>query len=343
MTAPEKLRSDDELDAQAAAWLCERDDGFAPGRARAFAAWRDRDARHAAAIERVEATLALLAEMPAVREPLMARCGPPRGEPGRERSRRVLPFPRLAWVGGMAAAVLIGLAAWWALPDLTAGAEQYAAAAAAQRRVALRDGSTVDLNAGTRVAVEFSRTERRVQFEDGEAYFDIAPDPTRPFVVHAGDLRIRAVGTAFNVRIQSDGIDVVVTEGKVEVGPRAAAGAAGDAAPQVSAGERLRVPREPVQKPVKVEKIAPVEVRQLLAWQEPMMTFNDVPLRAILERLNHRNVTQVLLDDPTLGERRIGGAIALDQVDAFVRLLEQDGDLVAERRGENEIILRRTR
>jgi transmembrane sensor len=73
-----------------------------------------------------------------------------------------------------------------------------------------------------------------------------------------------------------------------------------------------------------------------------MTSFADVPLREMVARVNRCNTTQLVIADQSLAERRIGGAIALDQVDAFVHLLEQDGDITAERRG-SEIILRRAR
>ena len=71
------------------------------------------------------------------------------------------------------------------------------------------------------------------------------------------------------------------------------------------------------------------------------MTFSDVPLRDVLARFNARNVTQLTLADDELGPRKIGGTFALDQAEAFARLLAQDGDIALERRGENEIVLRR--
>jgi transmembrane sensor len=74
-----------------------------------------------------------------------------------------------------------------------------------------------------------------------------------------------------------------------------------------------------------------------------MTSFTDVPLSEMVARVNRCNSTQLVLQDPELGTRKIGGVIALNQVDAFVRLLEQDGDIIAERRPDGEIILRRAR
>jgi len=71
--------------------------------------------------------------------------------------------------------------------------------------------------------------------------------------------------------------------------------------------------------------------------------FVDVPLRDVVARFNRRNETQLIVENADLGDRKIGGLIDLNQVDAFARLLEQDGDIVAERRSGREIVLRRAR
>ena len=95
--------------------------------------------------------------------------------------------------------------------------------------------------------------------------------------------------------------------------------------------------------PPRIEPAAPAAIREALAWHARTTTFSDVPLRDVLARFNTRNVTQLVLADDELGERKIGGTFALDQAEAFARLLAQDGDLTAERRSENEIVLRRAR
>ncbi len=335
------------LDEAATMWLFERADGFTPERAREFAAWRDGDSRNAAAIARVERTLALLDEMPAVRGALEARfagddltAAP--SAPSQSR-RRLIPFP--AWVGGLAAVFAVVACAWWILPVSRPEAARYQAESSAPRRVELADGSVIDLNAGSDVRVELTARERRVTLAAGEAHFTVAKDAARPFVVAAGGVVVRAVGTAFNVRLAASGVDVLVVEGKVEVTASATASVRESAAPkpQLAAGERTMVPRDTLPSEVRVERAPPAAIRATLAWQNPVTTFTDVPLREVVTQFNFRNVTQLVLEDPALGERRIGGVIALDQVEAFVRLLEQDGDVVSRRRGENEIGLRAAR
>lgn len=341
MTTSDPFRDDDTLDGEAAAWLCEREEGFTAARARAFAAWCDCDLRHAAAVARVERALALLGEMPAVRAPLAARFGK---SAGLGKVKRPIRLSAPAWSLGVAAALLLGVIAWWMVRRPEPAGERYATEATAQRSVALSDGSVVDINAGSDVRVQFTAHERRVTLGAGEGFFQVAHDVSRPFVVAAGGVSVRAIGTAFSVRVAADSIDVLVVEGRVEVireAPPPAATAV--ARPTLGASERASVPRDVTAAAPRIEKVDAAAIRTLLAWQDRMTSFTDVPLRDVVARFNRRNSTQLVLEDPELGERKIGGVIALDQVEAFVRLLEEDGDVAVERRGANEIVLRRGR
>jgi transmembrane sensor len=178
--------------------------------------------------------------------------------------------------------------------------------------------------------------------EAGEAHFAVAPDAARPFIVSAGDVSVRAVGTAFNVRYAPGGaVEVIVAEGKVRVGQGGPHSSAAATASLVSAGERLVMPRK-VPAPV-VEKISPDALRETLGWQSRLADFADAPLADVVARFNARSRVQLVIEDEVLAQRRIGGTFALDEAEAFVRLLERDGEIVGERHGETEIRLRRTR
>lgn len=336
-------------EAEAMAWLYEEAEGFSEERAAAFARWEAADLRNAAAVARVKQTLAFLDELPEVRAPLEARYGR-RNEriqearevfapPARAPERRA--WLRPAWSIGLAAAVTLAAVGGWGL-NRQRGGERFVTAAASQQRVALQDGSVVDLNSASEVRVKFSATQRGVTLGAGEAHFEVAHDPARPFVVTAGAVSVRAIGTAFNVRLLGDMVDVVVTEGKVEV-LRAGAQPETSAAARVVAGERVRLERDERAESLPVERVEPSAMRVLLAWQNGITSFSDVPLRELVARFNRHNPTMLVLADAALGERKLGGVFALDQVEVFVRLLEQQGEIVAERRGESEIVLRSAR
>ncbi len=328
-------QNDDAIDTAAATWLCERDEGFAPGRAEAFAAWGAADPRHAAAVARTAEALALIGEMPTVRAELEERLGVAPALAADAVARPLFRHPA-AWMGGLAAALVLGGSLWWRAP----GTEHFATEAAAPREVALRDGSVMNVNTDSAASVTLTARERRVALTRGEAHFAVAHDPARPFIVTAGGVAVRAVGTAFSVRVGNAGVEVLVDEGKVQV-ERIDLNELAPAA-VLSANERaLIAPRNSA--PPAIERVASVAIREALAWHARTTTFSDVPLRDVVARFNRRNLTQLVLVDGELGARKVGGTFALDQAEAFARLLAQDGDIATERRGENEIVLRRAR
>jgi transmembrane sensor len=332
---------DDAIETAAAEWLVERDSGFAPGRAAQFAAWRAADARHEAAVLRTERALDLIGEIPAIRAPLEARLA--------EETKIIRPafFRTPVWAAGLAAALTLAAVAWWLVPSRNAAAttQRYATAATRQQQVALVDGSVVNLNVGTDVQVALTPSARRVTLTAGEAHFAVAHDTARPFIVTAGGVSVRAVGTAFSVRLGEHGVEVLVTEGKVEVTREATDSASATARsaghPQLVAGERTLIARDTAPAAAPVERVSVDALQAAVRWHSQVMTFTNLPLRDAVTLFNRRNTQQLILADAALGERKIGGTFAADQVEAFVRLLAQDGDITVERRAATEIVLRR--
>lgn len=333
--------SDEMLDETATTWLCEQEEGVSPERAQAFAAWRAESPRHEAAVRRVKEMLLLLEDLPTVRAPLEARLE--RGESGQAEKARIVRFPILAWAAGLAAALVIGWYAWRTEPSTVSDPARYVTDSEAQRRLGLSDGSLVHINSGSEVVIDFSEHERRVVLNAGEAHFDVAHDETRPFIVTAGGVSVRAVGTAFNVKLAAESIDVLVVEGKVEVSRERDAATRAAERPLIVAGEQTRVLRDEPATAPKVEKVTTESIQEQLAWQGPMIPFVDLPLRDLVTQFNRRNSTQLVLGDLELGDRKIGGMIALDQIESFVRMLEYGGDIAVERRAKDEIVLRRAR
>lgn len=326
------------IQATTAAWLCERDEGFSPERAAAFAAWCAADPRHRAAVAKVERGLALLHQLPAARAAIKARLmhRPAACAPWRRR------IPVLAWPAGLAAALLLAFGLWRSAPQPSVPVQIFAASPLAPTRATLGDGSVVNVNTHGELAVELGEKERRVTLARGEAHFAVKPDSTRPFVVVAGGVTVRAVGTMFLVRLRGDAVEVFVEEGKVTVAPVATATAEAVTAPVplVQAGEYAVVSRAAPALAPHIEKMDPPAMSAALRWHRRVAVFNDVPLTEVVAQFNRRNAVQLVLADPSLGARRFGGVLALDQVDALLRLLEKEGGMAVERRGENEIVLR---
>ena len=233
---------------------------------------------------------------------------------------------------GLAAALVLGaFLGFNALRSTPGPATHYATTTAGYERARLADGSTLELNTASAARVQFTAAERRVELESGEAHFEVAHDTARPFVVSAGGVTVRAVGTAFNVRYVSGAVEVTVTEGKVAVGPAVSA----TGATLVAANQRLALSLAPAAAPAPaIQSLAPADVRAVLSWQRRVTDFSDTPLGEVTARFNRHNALQLVITDPALGSRRIGGIFALDDVEAFVRLLERDGIIRAERQGD---------
>ena len=200
----------------------------------------------------------------------------------------------------------------------------------------------------------------------GEAHFTVAPNPARPFTVSAGGVAVRAVGTAFNVRLATTAVEVLVTEGKVSVAemeravPPALASSAGRSRDErnaptggptsgsptfLTANERtvFTLPSAPSRAAPTVEKIADDALREALSWQERKLVFTETPLRDVVAQFNRRNRLQLVIGDPSIAERPVGGTFAADNVEGFVRLLEGSGAITVERGDELTVVLKAMR
>lgn len=356
------LDHDDPIEEVASDWLTQREEGFSLAQKRDFERWCRADPRHAAAVARLEAACALLEKMPLVRAELQ----PVVEFPVKLRvTAPVKKFPVLRVVGAMAAALALAAFGWWQWGRPQPSAQRYATSAGGYERVVLADGSVVELNANSEVRVELLANERRVALVQGEAHFTVAHDPARPFIVSAHGVAVRAVGTAFNVRLATTAVEVLVTEGKVAVSevervvPNALAAGAeakptrwGQRVPPsdtlLAANERTVIAFAPPRSgapipsapaPV-VEKINAATLRAALSWQERKLVFSETPLRDVVAQFNRRNRLQLILGDAALAERPVGGTFAADNVEGFVRLLEGSGTITIERRDEATVVLR---
>jgi len=210
----------------------------------------------------------------------------------------------------------------------------YRTAAGARLSVSLRDGSLVHLNTRTRLEVDFSERARKVALEDGEAYFEVTPDPQRPFVVAAGDTTVRVVGTRFSVYRRPDGdVTVTVIKGKVEVER------AGDqtAVPQrltLMDGEQVSYHDGRVADPVRR-----VDAEEAVSWRRGVLVFKDKPLAEVVAELNRYSQTPIVIADKArFDDVRVGGVISIESIPAALEFLEMTAPVsVSQRDGRYEI------
>lgn len=338
---------EEAIEATAAAWLAQRDEGLSADEAAEYADWLQADPRHASAAAKLEAAWNALHQLRDFRPEAQAH--PDRDLLARHFNRRVLPFPALAVAAAAAAIVAVAAVLWRAHPVDNAIPEQpaqsFATTDGGYQRVTLSDGSVVEMNASTELSVRFSAGERRVRLVRGEAQFNVAKNKERPFWVEAGVITVRAVGTAFNVRLGSREVEVLVTEGKVQLeklGGTASRATSSVPPPLVVAGQRAVIRASDAAIP-QVEAVAPAVIRDALSWQGSRLVFIDKPLAEVVTEFNRRNQIQLVLADPELASLPTVGSFRPENVEAFVHLVEGSFNIVAERRGDSEIVLHKRR
>jgi transmembrane sensor len=211
----------------------------------------------------------------------------------------------------------------------------------------LPDGTRIDLNRGAAIAVLYSAAERRVTLERGEAHFDVAKDPRRPFIVTASGVDVRAVGTAFNVRLDSAAIEVLVTEGQIEVAPEPIGGrrtadfSSATEGARLQAGQRAVMPLGKTSSSPEISEVSTAEIERRLAWQPRELEFRDTPLSAIVAEFNHRNAPiEIVIADSGLASTEVTASLRSDNIEGFVRLLEAGFSVEVERSAQ-AVILRR--
>lgn len=330
-------RAEDAAIREAAArWAIRRDRGLSASEAIEFELWLAADARHRAALQRSAATWRLLDRVPEAAAERHLAAGA-----GRRTRRRWL-----GWAGSLAAAAALVLAfvgAWRTAPPAEPGT---AIVAGPARAATLADGSRVRLNAGSEVVEQFTPGERQVRLVRGEAHFMVAHDAARPFVVSAGALRVRAVGTAFNVRLAPEQIEVIVTEGRVGIERSARAGARRtDRAPlHLGAGERAVAAAGgagAASNNIVVTRVAAAELAQSLAWQDELLPLSGATLGEIAAEFERRTGRRIEFADPALAQLRFGGRFRADDVEGFADLLGAMFEVDAERAADGTLRLRK--
>lgn len=282
----------EDLNDQAAAWVARMDAaGWSAEQEAELAVWLSQDARCPGALLQAEAMWLSLDPAPAV------------VAAGGDKSL----MQRRAFVlggGGLIAASLAGMLFW------NRGASVFRTGLGEIRQVPLADGSSTAINTASEVEITLSKRRRDVRLAKGEAWFKVAKDPTRPFIVEAGDIRVRAVGTAFSVRRREDGADVLVTEGVVE----AWAGEGRRPLLRLTAGQRAYIGND---SEVRLDADTPSIVDRTLAWRQGSIDLDGDTLASAVNEFNRYNRRKLVLIDTRLASRQFDGTFRTDDPEAF--------------------------
>jgi transmembrane sensor len=282
-----------EVADQAAEWATRIDTGAVdPDRDEGLQRWLAGDPRRGGALLRAEATLGFV-----------------------DRSRALAgvipkPQPRPIWVRRkwtfIGAALCAGLAC---VAMLVISPHRYGTGVGEVRQVPLSDGSVVAINTQSTVEVAMHPDRREITLARGEAWFQVAHDKKRPFVVSAGRIRVRALGTAFSVRRHDEGADVQVTEGVIEIWTVGEE----DRRAQVAAGTRAYVAEyeQPKTTP------AAADIARSLAWREGQIVLEGQTLDEAAAQFNRYNTQKLVISDPALAAEKLVGQFRANDPHTF--------------------------
>jgi transmembrane sensor len=355
------MNTQERITAEAAAWAVRVEAGLDGAGQDAFLQWLTDDPRHGDEYERQRARWARL--------DILADWRPEHAEtPNRDllapAARRIFPWRRrsrawLPWLSLAGAAAAVAACAVIVLHPARTDAPAAPPRAAAQpveiavarepipsiEQRKLEDGTVVELNRCSAITVLYSATERLVRLDRGEANFQVAKDTERPFVVDVDGVRVRAVGTSFNVRRGDAAVEVLVTMGTVAVDAPPGVPATGNTdareSTYVEAGQMAVVSLDTRAPELLVEEVAVEKIDTILAWHPQLLDITELPLSDVVEEFNKRNAPICLvIADAELARTVVSATLRSDQVENFVRLLEAGFGVKAERAG-NRVTLRK--
>lgn len=321
---------------QASAWLARADRGLSAIEQQEFDAWCAADARHAEAVDHLQSAWQLF-DQPReeglddlLREDLT--------DLKRSQARR-----RIFYGVSTLAAACLALVVWQRSVVSTPPATISPTAIVSQpdRRV-LDDGSVIVLRPGAEVAVNYSTSVRRVELTKGEALFQVAKNKERPFIVSAGGVNVRAVGTAFTVERGQSRVEILVTEGKVSVEKPIGNIDTPEATESIATLEANHsvVVEAALSTAAPVVVLDAFSVSERLSWQLPRLDFTETTIQEAVRLFNQHNAVQMRVADDEVAQLRITGVFRSDNLQGFVDLLESSFG-VRTTRSERTITLRK--
>ncbi len=289
-------------------WLRLRDQAVSEQTMEQWLAWTMEDAEHLSAFERVNDLGMRFAGLGQVaREQLIEAFAP--GTTKRQRR-----WPMAAAAAVVAVAALGGYLIWAGQPEHVVPT-LYSSERAARRDIALEDGSHIAMGGATRLTTRLGRDVREVELAEGEAYFEVAHDEKRPFVVQVGKISIHDVGTAFDVRRTGDRVTIAMAEGSVRIFDASDKSARG-----LDAVAGQLVAYDPLQATLSVSRTDPTRAA---AWRDARLEFDNEPLSVVVANINRYSARPVRIADNRLGALTFTGTVRTDAIDDWLHALPQ--------------------
>jgi transmembrane sensor len=308
----ERIPTREEIEEAAAAWIARRDGGAWTERdGAAFEAWLAQSAGHRVAYYRLNGAWTQAGRAGTVAPASLASAAP--------KSRR-----RLAGFAIAASVLALLCAGAFVLKDeLFRTQQRFTTVVGGLQTIPLPDGSRVTLNTDSAIRASLTNGERLVEIDHGEAFFDVAPDAHRPFIVKAGKQRVVVVGTQFSVRQERSGeFHVIVTRGTVQWERRVRdtrSGVSANVSELLPAGSAVQGHGEDV----RVQQLPLTDLQRRLTWRTGVLTFRETRLADAVAEFNRYTTRKLVVDDPRIAALEISGVFRSNSVDSFVHLLER--------------------
>lgn len=303
------------IEAEACAWIAQLD-GDEPSKQdlAAFREWVNRSPRHQQEIKRLSS---LWSDLNILTELAMP--------PNTMKKRLGIRWP--IWASACTALLLMLVGGLLYYQNLGQKMPQFHSAGIGEQRVInLPDGSLVQLNTASQIKVDYGKSMREIRLLQGEAYFDVAPDAARPFTVYVRENMVRAIGTSFTVHVKPDNVEVLVTEGTVELAsvsekrdvdnllsstPAAVLG-------RVNVHQRATFGRELES----IQDLRQEEITRRLSWRKGMLVFSGEPLSKVIDEMSRYTTMKIIIADTDLGDMRIGGYFRAEDTAVMLDTLE---------------------
>lgn len=330
----------------AARWAVRLDrDNVPDEERRAFEAWRGLSAENAAAYERAVSAMRVFDGVP----------DSPHLDALRRAALRYQPERPTSGLKAMAAGIALVVAGIAALVAFRGdpnpskntpvaslyekGAADYVTRRGERLEVTLPDGSAVTLNTDTDLDVVFDGRHRTVEILRGQAFFTIAKDPLRPFVVVAGGKQIVAVGTAFDVRLEKERVEVLLVEGRVVVENVMRSSAAAPLAEASTASIQLNPGEALVATNTDVVRTPAQDPERRLKWRDGLIEFDNTTLAEAVEEFNRYSVQTIRIEDPAVADFLISGVFRTNSQRKFLEAVTSLHPVSVEYRAPNEFAL----
>ena len=237
-------------------------------------------------------------------------------------------------------------------PSLSSFSATYATDVGKYSEITLPDGSELKLNTNSKLVVEYTASERRINLQSGEAFFKVAKNPNQPFRVLAGNTAVTAIGTAFNVEIATESnIQVLVTEGKVVIDPINTSELANvtnfyKLEPDLDNGQvyleswqQLTIDEQGNTSPIAL--LSEEQQDAPLAWQDGMLLFEGEPLSEAISEINRYTSKTFHITDQSIADILVGGYFKANDTEQLLVMLDRNFGIAAKHNGDSIALFRR--